>query len=396
MGYFLRMFIFIYCLSLGYAESPLGNEEPTHSYKATFPGLLRSLKTQAQLDALVADMAKKYYKLLNERFTFCENGEPIRSNSPMWIVLKKEKARLNRSPYELYYYVDDKDKYLQLHPDASPSLALRDLLEKGGTINTSIAESLIRELITCELLGDDDYLSRLPYAPPYALPYECPYVQPHEFAIRYYERTNYVRDGTPTQAGHFGCITNVKGYNKVNSLASQNIYCVGNDLYYGFGPLFTKGPRKQQNILDELHAATHVLPAKSNLADFIVKMFKKNESSREQRRIEILKNNKILWERVRGIEQKKKGVYSFSLSDLQDDRGKKIEKARLGAAGGFSINPPSVCAAEDLEKYPLLLRPLLLLKKNHNGVKRNFRAYDRIKRNSRAYASLFGLGDILE
>ncbi|MBP9828528.1 MAG: hypothetical protein KBD04_00645 [Proteobacteria bacterium] len=367
MGYFLRMFIFIYCLSLGYAESPLGNEEPTYSYKATFPGLLRSLETQEQLDALVADMAKKYYKLLNERFTFCENGEPIRSNSPMWIVLKKEKARLNRSSYELYYYVDDKDKYLQLHPDASLSLALRDLLEKGGTINTSIAESLIRELITCELLGDDDYLSRLPYAPPYALPYKCPYVEPHEFAIRYYERTNYVRDGTPTQAGHFGYITNVKGYNKANSLAGQHTYCVGNDLYYGFGPLFTEGPRRQQNILDALYTATHVLPAKSNIADFIVKIFKENESSREQRRREILEKNKILWERVRRIEQKKEHVYSFSLRDLRDDRGRKKDEVLLGRAGGF------------------LTYPLLPLKKDHNEIKRNFRAY----------ASLFGLGDIL-
>jgi hypothetical protein len=132
-----------------------------------------------------------------------------------------------------------------------PSVAVKDLLSKGGVVECRLISSLVEQRVRLETLGDKTF-DALNAKDTHKLP-----IQDAPLDIKF---MNY---DTPKFPGERGYIANAVHYHEFhpNGLANgENVWCVGvNEAgeahYLGFGEFFSI-PRTKQEIIDRLYQDT--------------------------------------------------------------------------------------------------------------------------------------------
>lgn len=144
-------------------------------------------------------------------------------------------------------------------PGCRPSLALRDLLERGGIIECGIFISLVNQCIKLDMLGDTlfDFVNE---QEPFVLPStKTLFLQKFPHSI------------IPDDLGRFGYIPNVPDFPDMDPegfFAGENVFCVGkNDLdgpeFMGYGPFFVQ-KKTEQEIKEQLYQATIAINEEGN------------------------------------------------------------------------------------------------------------------------------------
>jgi hypothetical protein len=248
--------------------------------------------SQLLLEEKVVNTAIRLYRYINtptnedgtKKFRFPNPGEELSTPSCWWGV--------HSIKHEEDYIVT-----LIMKKGIKPSVALHDLLNKGGVIDCFIALSIVNQSIALKLTGK----SLFNFANKQA-PFCMPSISVIGLDDPFTTRT------TPALSGEYGHIQNIPSYREIHPhgfASGQNVYCVninGELRYLGFGDLF-KNPPTEQEILDELYQDT-IEPI--NETDLKVRT-KQNA----------YKSNRSLWETERLNQIPKYSVYRFSRSEVE-------------------------------------------------------------------------------
>jgi hypothetical protein len=205
--------------------------------------LIGGINAASNFSGIIAENAAAFYKEINEspKFCFLDPSIPLTSNSLMWEVFTEEAGHCDGRRVEI--------KNLKLKPGIKKSEAIKDLFTHGGNVECRIVTSLVTQLLINKFVGDNTYdaISGLRHLSTDNL-----------FA-------DYLESNTPCKPGEFGYITNVKEYLTLHPQgrgAGENVCCVGDDQFYGFGYLFKIGPKTKKEILDTLYALT-IIPTQN-------------------------------------------------------------------------------------------------------------------------------------
>lgn len=247
---------------------------------------------QLLLEEKVVNTAIRLYRYINtstnedgsKKFRFPNSGEKLSTPSPWWGTLRIKKE-------------EDYIETLIMKKGIKPSVALHDLLNKGGVIDCFIALSIVNQSIALKLTGKSLFNFANKQAPFY-----LPSIRVLGLDDPFTTRT------IPALSGEYGHIQNIPSYREIHPrgfASGQNVYCVninGELRYLGFGDLFITPPTEQE-ILDELYQDT-IEPLKE--ADLKVRT-KQNA----------YKSNRSLWETERLNQAPKYSVYRFSHSEVE-------------------------------------------------------------------------------
>ncbi len=207
--------------------------EYSSTFASCLPGEIANLSSQEQLDSFVARRASALFTHMNvsEKFQFLDHDEAFSTPSNLWDLFRRE-------PSELGFNFKTK-------AGAKPSVALKDFFEKGGRADCKLAHALVMHMITCELLGDIFFD---------VFYHKGLNIFPVDLPIGYAGGK-----GLPSRPGQSGYCCNVKEYKVVNPNGADgglNIFCVGQNLYTGFGQPFSNGPKTDEKMRSFLYAAT--------------------------------------------------------------------------------------------------------------------------------------------
>jgi hypothetical protein len=182
-------------------------------------------------------------------------------------------------------------------PNVSPSVALIDLVEKGGVVDSSIVLSIVNQYICLDLLGEDIF----------------DFVKTQEDFYLPDKKILCLDDSclgiTPTNPGEFGYVTNIPNFVELNPSSSSigyNVFCVHKDeegvpYYTGFGIFFNQ-LRTENQIIDKLYEET--VNCEHGCC------FKK----------QLYIENRLLWDQDRNEQQKKYQVYKFSYEEVEETK----------------------------------------------------------------------------
>ena len=247
---------------------------------------------QLLLEEKVVQSSIRLYRYINtstnedgsKKFRFPNSGEKLSTPSPWWEML-----RIKRE--------EDYIETLTMKEGIKPSVALHDLLNKGGVIDCFIALSIVNQSIALELTGE----SLFNFANKQA-PFCLPSIRVLGLDDPFTSRT------IPALSGEYGHIPNIPSYREIHPggfASGQNVYCVninGELRYLGFGDFFLT-PRTEQEILDELYQDT-IEPI--NETDLKVRT-----------KQDAYKLNRSLWEAERLNQAPKYSVYRFSHLEVE-------------------------------------------------------------------------------
>ncbi len=188
-----------------------------------------------------ARIAKVIYGVINSGFRYPAADEPLASNSDMWTV--------GREVVEGQAGMRGNNYFFKLKPGVLPSVALKDLVKKGGVAECNLIFSLVTQTVILKDIGEESF-DRL-YASDFQLP------------KRVFYGLDVMDHAMPMLPGESGYISNIVHYHKFHpqgSASGQNVWCVdmnaaGEPLYLGFGGFFSTS-RTYQEIVDYLYQET--------------------------------------------------------------------------------------------------------------------------------------------
>lgn len=182
----------------------------------------------------------------------------------------------------------------------APSIALSQLLLKGGVITPQMAQGIVIYTILLEIAGNAGFDSILQGSP-----LQIPSFQ--------YQGTVAIGYGVPKHIGTFGSLTNIYIHSLMNPrrLAGNNIFCIGanedgDPLYLGFRDFF-RTP-KTENALREFLYSEFLLPIQPS-GDEI------RDSTMNS--LQAAYTNVEYWNRTREEEQSRSPVWMFDIDLLR-------------------------------------------------------------------------------
>ncbi|MBY0462223.1 MAG: hypothetical protein K2Q34_03465 [Alphaproteobacteria bacterium] len=203
--------------------------------------------SDAEFQSKVARKALDLYQTINTsgKFRFPalnEDGirEELNTPSHYWDKVTEYNSQLDMT-VEMFV----------MKPVYKPSVALIDLLEKGGVVECGIIVSLVNQCITLDMLGDT-FFNFVKWQEPFVLPSK---------------RTLFLDDSStdivPANPGEFGYIANVADYSEIHPQsfhAGENVFCVESTepnvpRYVVFGE-FVNESKTEEQIVDQLYAST--------------------------------------------------------------------------------------------------------------------------------------------
>ena len=199
---------------------------------------------QQTQDEIIRETGLKTYRDINDVWSYPGPGESMEIKSDLWkmgTVLQTFRQDDKPLIARMRTFV------LQEEPK-SMCQAFDDLLRSCAKVDCTLALVTSQIFILRALMGEElfEHYAHLYYK---SLPHKDMFFSgfPQEFL-----RVN----GPARESGFYYHITSVSEYSKLcpdGFDAGHNVFCVGPDLYMGFGDLFKDGPRSEKDIAQALY-----------------------------------------------------------------------------------------------------------------------------------------------
>ncbi|RZI45874.1 hypothetical protein [Candidatus Finniella inopinata] len=204
------------------------------------------LHNQEEINSEVARIAIETYKNINENWTYVQADKrgSIESSYWRWEILSLGSHHVPTAVFQ-------GEAISQLFP------ALKDIVLRKASLECLTAGKAVRSIALAKILGKNSFMTYVDqlffekslelFSPGLynQLPYgkgigEKPFYQPT----------------CKREKGHFVYITNIPDYSNIvddGASRGQNVVCVGNNQYIGFGERFKDGPLSEEQIAENFY-----------------------------------------------------------------------------------------------------------------------------------------------